>query len=123
MRLNNYSDTENFCEAIAPRDDLSNTTGSPAFPFGQLDCKVTNNEMITTQQALVIVGPTTELGLPPFNWLDWPENKRQRVGMPNVYDFNWVFMDPNSNFSAILTIDDEESNAVKGNNQVVLNSE
>jgi len=68
MRLNNYSDTHDHCQAIASRCDLEAGT---TFPWGACDCKATDDNMVGNHLAWIIDGPTTVLN-PPFNWSDWP---------------------------------------------------
>jgi len=102
MRLNNHSDTNNYCSAIAARCDLQY---AKQFPFGALDCKATSNTMIPTHQALIQLGPTTELGLPPFTWNNFTQFNDSSHGMPITYDFDWVFIDPSSNFSTPTPFD------------------
>jgi hypothetical protein len=102
IRLNNISDTGSYCSAIAPRCDLGNTTGYPAWPFGQIDTKLTNATMVQTESAIIIVGPTTELNLPPFSWANWEQSYSNLIyGMPTLYDFNWVYLNTNVNFTTI----------------------
>merc|ERR1712146_293521 len=94
MRLNNHSDTNNYCEAIANRFDLEGKR-----PFGAFDCKATTDEMVPKLQASIQCGPTTELDLPAFDWTNFPQYNNSRRGMPDKYDFDWVFFDPASNFT------------------------
>jgi len=77
MRLNNISDTHHYCSAIASRCDLEKNQDNE-FPFGALDCKATSDTMIPYHQATIQNGPTTELGLPPFNWTHWPQYHKDR---------------------------------------------
>jgi len=105
MRLNNYTDTGNYCEAIASRCDLNST---PAM-FGAIDCKATSDSMVPNHQAWIIVGPTDEQ-LPPFNWDAFPTltgDGNSTAGMPSLYNFPWEFIDPATNFSG--TFSDGES--------------
>jgi len=96
MRLNNFSDTHNYCQAIASRCDLNSTT---TFPWGALDCKATSDDMIYNQEAWVVSGPTQEINHPPFSWSNWPQFQNNISGIPNTYNFTWQFMDPAANFS------------------------
>jgi len=92
MRLNNYSDTGNYCNAIAARCDLeSNTT----FPFGAVDCKATDAFMAKNHESWIIDGPTDQ-DLPPFNWDNWPQFASSRIGMPSLWNFSWNFWSPDS---------------------------
>jgi len=101
MRLNNISDTGDYCQAIAARCDLQTNS---SFPFGACDCKVTSDFFVGQHQALIIDGPTSET-VPPFNWEDWPQYQNNRVGMPSFYNFSWVFLDPYQNFTSQLPKD------------------
>jgi len=56
MRLNNISDTGNYCDAIASRCDLARNN---SFPFGATDCKCTDANMVATHNAWIIDGPTS----------------------------------------------------------------
>ena len=95
MRMNNISDTGDYCSAIASRCDLAYNN---SFPFGAVDCKVTSDSLAGNHQAWIISGPTSQ-DLPAFSWENWPQYKGYREGMPDVFDFDWVHMDPNTNFS------------------------
>jgi len=96
MRLNNKSDTGDYCQAIAARCDLSDKR---EFPNGALDCKATSDTMITNHQSWIIAGPTSE-NLPPFTWEHYPEYNHSRAGIPTLWNFSWVFLDPNTNFTS-----------------------
>lgn len=96
MRLNNISDTGDYCEAIASRCDLNPQT---TFPWGAVDCKCTSNDLIEELQAWIQSGPTYELE-EPFSWANWPQYQNVSLGMPQVFNFNWVFSDPYRNSSS-----------------------
>jgi len=102
MRLNNFSDTQNHCQAIAARCDLESAGGQPpftqGFPFGSVDCKATNDQLVGQHQAWIQDGPTYELN-PPFTWADWPQYANDSLGMPSLWNFPWVYYDPASNFT------------------------
>jgi len=101
MRLNNYSDTHNYCQAISSRCDLNpNTT----FPWGALDAKVTADWLVGNHEAWLIAGPSSE-NLTPFTWNNWKQFNME--GMPTTYAFDWVFMDPAKNFSMSSPLDVE----------------
>ena len=106
MRKNNHSDTDLYCLAIAPRCDLQSVTD---IPFGAIDCKITNDNMVTQHQAWIQSGPTTYGDLPPFNWTDWPRFDKKLAGMPEIFNFTWQYVDPSSNFTNLsdeaITID------------------
>jgi len=57
MRLNNFSDTGDHCQAIASRCDLANGTIS-GLPWGALDCKTTSSAGIADHIAVIQDGPT-----------------------------------------------------------------
>jgi len=95
MRLNNHSDTNDYCEAIASRCDLQYPGD---FPFGAVDCKVSADNLVGAHQAWIIDGPTTEFA-PPFNWTNWPQYSNNSLGMPEILNFTWVFLDPTANFT------------------------
>jgi len=44
MRMNNISDTGNYCKAIAARCDLESGRSNPF--HGATDCKITDPEMV-----------------------------------------------------------------------------
>jgi len=96
MRMNNFSDTNNYCQAISARCDLNN---SISFPFGAIDSKVTSDALIGNREAWIIAGPTTNLGLPPFNWTAWPQFVNESNGLPNIFNFEWQFAGP-GNFTS-----------------------
>jgi len=93
MRLNNYSDTHNYCEAISSRCDLNPAT---TIPWGALDAKVTADWLIPNHEAWIIAGPTSE-NVTPFSWNNWKQFNI--TGMPMTFAFDWVFMDPAKNFT------------------------
>jgi len=102
MRLNNYSDTSNWCQAISSRCDLSSNR---TFPFGAIDSKVTANFLIDDQSAWIIAGPTTELGIVPFSWSNWTKFTNESLGLPMSYNFGWQFITPyNFSTSNIINI-------------------
>jgi hypothetical protein len=90
MRLNNVSDTGNYCDAIACRCDLQ-----PHGPgvIGAIDCKATSASMIGDLEAYIIAGPTTEMN-PIFNWTNWPKYENYSNGMPRSYNYTWQFIEP-----------------------------
>jgi len=80
--------------AVAARMDLD---GTSRLPNGAIDSKVINNCLFKSFQCQAISGPTHDTQK-PFRWQDddgkdlfggWPH-----LGLPNVYDFNWVQMTP-----------------------------
>jgi len=95
MRMNNISDTGDYCKAIASRCDLS---GAGLDPEGSFDCKITNDKWVHDHQVWLISGPTTNENLPPFSWDDWPEF--QALEMPRMFNFDWEFLDPEKNFTS-----------------------
>jgi len=97
MRMNNISDTQDYCTAIASRCDLA---PDQDYPSGAFDCKITSNEWVGQHQNWIISGPTSE-NVPPFNWKDWPS--LPMAEMPEVFNFDWVFVDPSKNFTLAET--------------------
>lgn len=88
MRMNNISDTGNYCDAIACRCDLEGPNGPG--PFGAMDCKASAASMISSRDAYIISGPTTEL-TPPFSWNNWPTFANYSFGMDRTYNFTWQY--------------------------------
>merc|ERR1719271_2241831 len=78
--------------AISARMDLSFSK----IPNGGIDAKVTSRCLFRAMQAQAISGPSHDKQS-PFKWKDgaaevlpgWPH-----LGLPDVYDFNWVQMSP-----------------------------
>jgi len=99
MRLNNVSDTGDVCDAIASRCDLDSSQDAP---WGAIDCKVTSSKWVTDHQAWIISSPTTSKDLPPFTWDNWPEFDQQVASMPEIFEFDWVFLNPPQNFSSTI---------------------
>ena len=97
MRLNNVSDTGDFCDAIASRCDLDKTE---EYPWGATDCKITSDKMVAQHQNWIISGPTTK-NLPPFTWSDWPRFAKNISEIPKIFNFNWVYVDPKTNFTGL----------------------
>jgi hypothetical protein len=96
MRLNNYSDTENYCSAIASRCDLEYNT---SFPFGAVDAKVTSDTLVVNQDAWIVNGPTTTVNLPPFSWDNWPQYSNYSQGLARVYNYDWAYVSLAKNFT------------------------
>jgi len=99
MRMNNITDTNDYCEAIASRCDLQ---PAQTVPWGAYDAKVTSDQWIKNHQAWIISGPTTEVNLKPFTWNDWPNFNERISGIPSTFNFDWVFVSPNQNFTVSL---------------------
>ncbi|XP_030834697.1 phospholipase B-like 1 [Strongylocentrotus purpuratus] len=94
MRFNDYKNDPysegDPSKSICMRGDLMT---SP-MPNGCYDTKVTNLAMAAKQTSFVINGPTRGDGsLPPFKWVA-PFTGWSHVGLPTVYDFNFVEMCP-----------------------------
>jgi len=102
MRMNNVSDTRNYCEAISSRCDLQK---SQTVPWGAYDCKVTSDKWIQDQQAWIISGPTIQVALPSFKWTDWPNFYQRISGLPTYYNFEWVFVSPDQNFTVSIPLE------------------
>jgi len=95
MRLNNLSDTHNYCQAISSRCDLNPVT---TFPWGAIDAKLTTDKLIPNHESWIISGPTSQ-SVPVFSWNNWPEFSSNITGMPMTFNFDWVFISPSNNFS------------------------
>jgi len=80
-----FSD-KNPCHSIASRCDLSGN------PFGAIDAKVTNHEMVLSVNALIINGPTHQEQV-PFNWSISEWSSYVHYGQPEVFDFDWISTD------------------------------
>ncbi|KAL3876032.1 hypothetical protein ACJMK2_033919 [Sinanodonta woodiana] len=96
MRYNDYKQDpyseNNSCNTICCRGDLMSVDPGP---FGCYDTKVSNFSMAQNFQADIINGPTTGTGLPPFQWQS--KYKGSHVGLPNVYNFDFVTTFPQWN--------------------------
>ncbi len=57
------------------------------------DTKVTNLGMMRKMQSFAINGPTTSHGIPPFVWTA-AFNSTAHFGQPDIFNFDFVFMDP-----------------------------
>jgi len=97
MRMNNFSDTGDYCDAIASRCDLA---PDQDYPSGAFDCKVTSSNLALDHKSWIISGPTAE-NVPPFDWNNWPS--LPMAEMPEVFNFDWVFIDPAHNFTLAET--------------------
>merc|ERR1719235_2366983 len=86
--------------AISARMDL----GFSKLPNGGIDAKVANRCLFRSMQVQAISGPSHET-LAPFKWMDgaaevvagWPH-----LGLPDVWDFNWVQMSPTGQLKALV---------------------
>jgi len=55
--------------------------------------QVSDVAMAWNMTTLMIAGPTTSHGLPPFSWTP-PFDTMSHVGFPTVYNFDWVLTKP-----------------------------
>jgi hypothetical protein len=100
MRYNQYQtdalSLHDACKQISARCDLntpwSGETLNGWAAFGGIDSKITDNNMIKTQSAWAVSGPTWD-NQPPFAWTSTWAN-RPNFGMPTVYDFAFQEMIP-----------------------------
>lgn len=76
------------CNAISARCDLRS---SGAYAFGGVDSKNTNYQRSQSLISEVICGPTHQTA-PAFSWDQWKDVPH--LGMPQVFDFDWVVMAP-----------------------------
>jgi len=77
---------------IGSRSDLGDDA---SYLFGEIDAKVTNLEMGMKSESFAINGPTTQDHI-PFAWSDFKDLKESHKGLPNVFNFDWVTMNPTS---------------------------
>jgi len=93
MRYNAYKSDPyseaNPVDSICARGDLLDNP----VPFGCIDSKLTSFSLQKGCKGYAISGPTTFKGLPPFSWSLF--NDTDHEGEPDVYDFDYIFMDPN----------------------------
>ncbi|KAL1776026.1 phospholipase B-like 1 [Sigmodon hispidus] len=93
MRYNNYKEDPyskgDPCNTICCREDLNEANPSPG---GCYDSKVSDIFLANHYKAYAISGPTVEDGLPTFKWSRF--NSTLHEGMPEVYDFGFVAMEP-----------------------------
>ncbi|EGC36508.1 hypothetical protein DICPUDRAFT_150991 [Dictyostelium purpureum] len=104
MRYNEYK-IDPFSEgypgnAISSRYDLGGGPSQPAGwfyqgPHGGIDAKITSSSMVQNTTCTAISGPTVTSSCPVFNWTGF--ESVFHVGLPNVFNFDWVTMDIKSN--------------------------
>jgi len=101
MRYNHYQ-TDPYSEgqgknSIASRYDLSLTKPpSSLYPFGAIDCKIVNSDMIGKMMSEIVCGPTTQ-GQPVFVWSTsyWNQSSDYpHVGEPDSFNFPWIMLQP-----------------------------
>jgi len=93
--------------AISARMDL----GFSKIPNGGIDAKVLNRCLFRSMQVQAISGPSHDKQK-PFKWMDgaaevmkgWPH-----LGLPDVFNFNWVQISPTSQLKNLVDVDDCES--------------
>lgn len=95
--------------AISARMDL----GFSKIPNGGIDAKVVNRCLFRGMQVQAISGPTHDTQK-PFQWTPWVVDNagHQQVisgwphmGLPDVFDFNWVQLSPTAQLSALVDVD------------------
>jgi len=91
MRYNDYTHDPysggSPWNAICSRGDLAGS------PDGCYDGKVSSATLLVSSNAsLIISGPTTSHGLPPFSWSAFPSTPHE--GLPEVYNFTWEQVTP-----------------------------
>jgi len=95
MRYNDYMNDPyahgNPGGAICARFDLDKTDPNPS---GCYDTKVTTYAYHTNLISEAINGPTTSNDLPPFQWEPKWGNTTAHYGQPNLFNFDFVLMDP-----------------------------
>jgi len=87
MQFNEWQTDEfsdkNPCHSIAARCDLSGD------PFGAIDGKITNHEMVLSVNAMIISGPTHQ-NQNAFNWADPQWVDYVHLGQPDLFNFDWI---------------------------------
>ncbi|KAK8814155.1 hypothetical protein WA158_008017 [Blastocystis sp. Blastoise] len=67
--------------------------------FGGIDSKITSTSLMMNHTTIAISGPTHQ-NIKPFSWSEFekihPENPSHE-GLPDVYNFDWVNVDPKQN--------------------------
>jgi len=89
--------------AISARMDL----GFSKIPNGGIDAKVVNRCLFRGMQVQAISGPSHDKQ-GPFKWMDGPAEVVKgwpHMGLPDVYDFNWVQMSPTAQLNALVDVD------------------
>jgi len=93
MRYNDYEndplEQDNPTWAIMARADLLQQNPSP---FGGYDTKVANFDMMVNLVSLIQSGPTHDQ-VPVFSWQPW-SSKYCHTALPEAYDFDWVYVQP-----------------------------
>lgn len=92
MRYNNYKNDPlskgSPGNAICSRNDLASRPRAG----GCYDGKATQASWWASRRAVVVNGPTTSHGLPPFAWSQFPTLKTE--GLPAVYNYTWGAVAP-----------------------------
>jgi hypothetical protein len=101
MRYNKYQtdplSLHDACRSISARCDLNapwtaNTLNEYS-PFGAIDSKITDEQMVLNMEALAVSGPTWD-SQPPFAWTkQW--KSVLHYGQPTLFAFDYVSMSPN----------------------------
>jgi len=104
MRYNNFQNDplslQDACNSISCRSDLNVPWGSGYTwaAFGAIDCKLTTNELMLTQNSLAVCGPTWD-DQPPFAWnAQWPNSQNPHYGQPTVFAFDFIPIKSNKEF-------------------------
>jgi hypothetical protein len=90
--------------AISARMDL----GFSKIPNGGIDAKVVSRCLFRGMQVQAISGPSHETQK-PFMWMDGPAEIHAgwpHMGLPDVYDFNWVQFSPTAQLKALVDVDE-----------------
>jgi hypothetical protein len=63
---------------------------------GGIDCKITNDKLVSDLSSAIISGPTNENNenLSTFSWDNVDRNTVSTIGLPNKYDFKWLLANP-----------------------------
>lgn len=80
-----FHSKDDICDTIAPRCDLIQNR-----PFGAVDGKITDREMIKNMNSTIIYGPPHIEGVTkPFNFQKY--GNYSHLGIPEIFNFNWIY--------------------------------
>jgi hypothetical protein len=83
------------CNSISARCDLNPPNLNP-YPFGAIDCKITDVKMSNSLESKAVSSPTWD-SQPIFAWTEeW--NGIPRYGQPTIWDFTFETMKPHKQF-------------------------
>jgi hypothetical protein len=96
MRFNNFQNDplslQDPCKSISCRADLGVPWNHPPAAFGAIDCKITDNTIVSKMETKAVSGPTWQ-SQPPFAWTaQWSHVPHH--GHPTVFAFDFVDIIP-----------------------------